>query len=80
MRKHPSLILLVTCLAVIVAYATWAVYQGSKTGGGWTSLVHAWPYLLAGILTVAAVLGVFVWLALYSDRRGYDERVSRNKR
>jgi hypothetical protein len=80
MRKHPSLGLLVVYLAAIVAYATWALYRGSKIGDGWASLLQAWPYLLAGVLTVAAVLGLFVWLALYSDKHGYDARAGRKKR
>jgi hypothetical protein len=60
MRKRPSLGVLVVCLAAIVAYATWAFYRAPKIGGGWASLLQAWPYLLAGVLTVAAVLGLFV--------------------
>jgi hypothetical protein len=26
------------------------------------------------VLTVGCVLGVFVWLARFSERRGYDDR------
>jgi hypothetical protein len=80
MRKHPSLGLLTACLAGIVAFAAWAFYRGSKLGGGWTSLIPVWPYLLAGVLTFAAVLGLFVWLAFYSDRRGYDARAGHDRR
>jgi hypothetical protein len=32
------------------------------------------PYLLAGAVTVECVIGAFVWLAFYSERRGYDDR------
>jgi cation transporter-like permease len=77
MRKHPSLGLLVTCLAAVVLFAAWAFYRGSRLGGGWTSLFEAWPYLLAGVLTFAAVLGLSVRLAFYSDRHGYDDRAGR---
>lgn len=70
MRKHTSLGLLIACYAALAGFAAWAFYSGSKVGSAWTSLVHAWPYLLAGVLTVAAVTGVFVWLAFYSERRG----------
>jgi hypothetical protein len=80
MRKNPSLALLAVCLAAVVGYAIWAFSRDSSIGGGWTSLSQTWPYLLAGVLTVAAVLGLFVWLALYSDRRGYDARVGRKRR
>jgi hypothetical protein len=80
MRKHASLAVLVACYAGLAAYAAWAFYAGSKVGGGWSAVVHVWPYLLAGVLTVAAVTGLFVWLAFYSEKRGYDERAARDGR
>ena len=80
MRKHAGLGLLLACYAALAAYAAWAFYAGSRSGGGWISLRHAWPYLLAGVLTVAAVTGLFVWLAFFSERRGYDKRVGLDKR
>jgi hypothetical protein len=80
MRKHASIGLLVVCYAALAIYASWAFYTGSKIGSGWTSLVHAWPYLLAGALTVAGVTGLFIWLAFYSERHGYDEHVGQDKR
>ena len=80
MRKYTSLGLPVACFVAIALFATWVFYRGSKLGGGWTSLFQVWPYLLAGVLTFAAVLGLFVWLAFYSDRHGYDERAGQNRR
>jgi len=79
MRKLASMGLLVACLLALGVYAAWAFYAGSKVGDGWASLVHAWPYLLAGVLTVALVIGLFVWLAFFSERRGSDERAGRNE-
>jgi hypothetical protein len=79
MRKPAAIGLLVVCYAALAALAAWAFYAGSKVYGGWTSLVHAWPYLLAGVATVAVVTGLFVWLAFYSERRGYDDRAGVNK-
>jgi hypothetical protein len=61
-------------LAGVAAYAGWAFHAASKAGFGWNGLPQAWPYLLAGVLTVAVVIGVFVWLAFFSERRGYDDR------
>jgi hypothetical protein len=78
MRKHPSLWLFFPCLAAIAAYAGWVFYRASAPDPGWAALGHAWPFLLAGVLTVAVVIGFFVWLALYSDKRGYDARVGRD--
>ena len=78
MRKHPSLWLFFLCLVVAAAYAGWMFYGASAPDPGWTALGHAWPYFLAGVLTVAVVTGFFVWLAVYSDKRGYDARVGRD--
>lgn len=80
MHKRAAVGLPVACLAIIAAYAGWAAYKGSKIGGGWAGLAQAWPYLLAGVLTVSAVMILFIWLAFYSDRHGYDDRAGRDKR
>ena len=79
MRKHPSLWLFFLCLAGIAAYAGWAFYKGFTPDAGWAALRHAWPFLLAGVLTFGGVTGFLVWLALYSDKRGFDARVGRDE-
>ncbi len=63
-------------LAAFAAYAAWAVHAGSKVGLDWTGLGSAWLFLIAGVLTVACVIAVFVWLAFFSERRGYDDRAN----
>ena len=63
-------------LAAFAAWAAWAVNEGSKVGLDWTGLGSAWPYLIAGVLTVAGVIAAFVWLAFFSERRGYDDRAN----
>lgn len=74
-RTRPVLILGVVfvALAAIAAYAGWAFYTASKIGFGWTGLASALPYLLAGVATVGCVIAVFVRLAVFSERRGYDD-------
>jgi len=57
-------------------WAVWAVHAGAKVDLGWTGLGSAWPYLLAGVLTVACVIAGFVWLAFFSERRGFDDRAN----
>jgi len=63
-------------LAAFAAWAVWAVHAGAKVDLGWTGLGSAWPYLLAGVLTVACVIAGFVWLAFFSERRGFDDRAN----
>jgi hypothetical protein len=74
----PSLSFL--ALALMGAYAVWAFHAAASVGLGWAGLRSAWPYLLAGVLTVEAVIAAFVWLAFFSDRRGHDDRVGRDHR
>jgi cation transporter-like permease len=73
-RRVLALSLLFVAIAAVAAYVGWAVYAGSKIGRGWTGLRSALPYLLAGVVTVEVVIAAFVWLAFYSQRRGYDDR------
>jgi hypothetical protein len=61
-------------LAAAAVYVGWAMHVAARTELGWKGLGSAWPFLLAGVLTVGCVLGVFVWLARVSERRGYDDR------
>ena len=73
-RRVLALGVVLVALAAIAAYAGWAFYAASGIGYGWTGLRSAMPYLLAGAVTVGGVIGAFVWLAFFSERRGYDER------
>jgi hypothetical protein len=50
----------------------------SKIDGGWQSLLPVWPYVLGGLLTVAALTGGLMWLAFYSANHGYDDRIDRD--
>jgi hypothetical protein len=74
-RRILFLGLVFAALAAFAAYAGWAFYAASRIGRGWAGLRSALPYLLAGVVTVELVIGAFVWLAFYSERRGYDDRV-----
>lgn len=72
-RIFIALIVLIALLAV-AAYAAWTVLAASRLGAGWEGLGSAWPYLLAGVLTVGAAIAVFLRLAFFSARKGYDDR------
>ena len=59
-------------LAGLLAYGMGVVQAACQAGLGWESLSRAWPFILAGGLGGAMVLGGFVWLALYSPGQGCD--------
>lgn len=82
MRWRRALVLTLSFLglAAVATYVAWAFYAASKVGLGWAGLRSAWPYLFAGSLTVAAVIVGFVWLAFFSERRGYDDRAGLSDR
>ena len=65
---------LATAVVTLLACVAWAVFLVHSSGLDWAGFQQAWPYLLAGVLTVAAATGAAVWLAYFSERRGYDDR------
>jgi hypothetical protein len=81
MRKQRPLYAAITLVALtaVAAYVVWASYAGAKEGLGWVGLKSAWPYLLAGVFTVACVIAGFVRLAFFSEKRGYDDGADLNK-
>ena len=67
-----------TGLAGVVAFMAWVASRSGALGGGgsWTG---GSPHILAAM--IIAVIGAgglaagLMWLAFYSARRGYDDRV-----
>lgn len=82
MRRRTRLFagLLLLGLAAFAAYAAWAVWTASGQGAGWAGLGSAWPYLLAGVVTVACAIAAFLRLAFFSESHGYDDRADINRR
>jgi hypothetical protein len=82
MSKRAILIgsLALLAVAAVCAYVVWAVSAASRLGAGWAGLSSAWPYLLAGVLTVAVAIAGFLRLAFYSQSRGYDDRADIDRR
>ncbi len=75
MGKHLLIwIAVLSCIVAAGAYLAWALVTASKLGDGWAGLGSAWPYLLAGVLTVAVPIAGFLWLARYSQSHRYDDR------
>jgi 4-hydroxybenzoate polyprenyltransferase len=74
MRKHIVVLgVAIVGLAAFAVFAGWAFVEGSQLGGGWRSLGPIWPYVVGGVLIVAALAGFLMWLAFYSANHGYDE-------
>jgi hypothetical protein len=81
MRIRPIVALVaVLALVGVAAYVVWAARAASKLGAGWEGLGSAWPYLLAGVLTVGVAIVVFVRLAFLSQSRGFDDRADEEQR
>lgn len=81
MAKRSLIALLVlVVLAGLGAYVVWAVLAASHLGAGWVGLGSAWPYLLAGVVTVGLAIAGFLRLAFFSSSHGYDERADPDRR
>jgi len=77
MKKRTILIgsLALAAVAAVCAYVAWAAVAAAKIGAGWAGLDSAWPFLLAGVVTVGVVIAGFLRLAFYSHSHGYDDRI-----
>jgi hypothetical protein len=76
MRKHAALIaIIVLSVAGFAAFIVWAFVAAGRMGGGWESLRPVWPYVAGGAVAVGLLAGGLMWLAFFSSRHGYDDRV-----
>ena len=82
MNKRSILIGVVALVALcaVGAFVAWAFTTEAKLGAGWAGLGSAWPFLLAGVLTVGVAIAGFLRLAFFSDSHGYDDRADIEKR
>jgi hypothetical protein len=82
MKMRPILLggLALVAIAAVGAYVAWAVIAASRLGAGWAGLDTAWPFLLAGVVTVGLAIAGFVRLAFFSESHGYDHRADINRR
>jgi cation transporter-like permease len=71
MKRLVVILTAVGLLAVFVFFG-WVFYAtgGFAWTGGSKAIVVA---LVAGAIGVGALTGVLMWLAFYSDRKGYDD-------
>ncbi|HLZ85117.1 MAG TPA: hypothetical protein VKQ54_16245 [Caulobacteraceae bacterium] len=70
--KRPLVILAVAGLLAVFAFFGWAFYAtwGTDWTGGSKAITVA---LVAGAIAVGGLTGVLMWLAFYSNRKGYDD-------
>jgi len=67
-------------IAGVCVYAAWAISAAGRLGAGWAGLGSAWPFLLAGVVTVGLAIAGFLRLAFFSQSHGYDDRVDPDQR
>ena len=67
--------LLILVLAAGVAWAFHAAWNLGGMGGESGLTVHGWIALGLAFAGTAVVGGGLMWLAFYSARKGYDDRV-----
>ena len=63
-------------VTLLTGYCVWAGQADARIGLGWQGLSSAWPFLLAGVLTIAVVVVLFARLMVISAKRGYDDRAN----
>jgi hypothetical protein len=67
-----TVVILAGCAGLVV----WMFAASEHLSGSWeASLKPIWIVALLGTLATGALAGALMWLAFYSARRGYDERV-----
>jgi hypothetical protein len=82
MKRRSILVgsLALIAIAAACVYAAWAISAASRLGEGWAGLSSAWPFLLAGVITVGLAIAGFLRLAFFSQSHGYDDRVDMDRR
>ena len=64
-------------LAGVLAFMAWVVWRSPGMGGSWTGgSVHILVAMGLGVVGAGALAGGLMWLAFFSARRGYDDRVA----
>ena len=63
-------------LAGCALFSGWAFFATTERNEvGARSLGPIWPYVLGGLVLTGLLAAVLMWLAFYSARHGYDERI-----
>ena len=63
--------------AVVLGFMAWVASRSGALGGSWTGgSPHIVAAMVIGVLGAGALTGGLMWLAFFSARRGYDDRVA----
>ncbi len=68
-------IVLLVGLAAFLGFVVWAFFKAWALAGPTRMTVHGWIAMGLAAVFVLALGGGLMWLAFYSERRGYDGRV-----
>lgn len=74
--KRTTVLLLGLMLVVIFGFMAWAFVASGEHGGAFFAMSgHGWVALAVALVLTAGLGGGLMWLAFYSDRKGFDEHV-----
>jgi hypothetical protein len=78
-RFHVGYALLIALAIGAVAYVIWALKASWSLAGGAQLSVNGWIALVLAFVVTRALGGGLMWLAFYSNRKGYDDNVGREE-
>ena len=73
---RPVWVITVAGLLAVAGFMAWVVSRSAELGGSWTGgSVHIAAAMVIGVVGAGALAAGLMWLAFFSARRGYDDRV-----
>ena len=73
---RPVWVITVAGLAIVAGFMAWVVSRSAELGGSWTGgSPHIVAAMAIGVLGAGGLAAGLMWLAFFSARRGYDDRV-----
>ncbi len=76
-KFHPGYLLLIALAIGALAYVIWALKASWSLAGGAQMSANGWIALAIAFVVTGALGGGLMWLAFYSNRKGYDDNVGR---
>ena len=73
---RPVWVLAAAGLLAVVAFMAWVFARSGELGGSWTGgSIHILAAMLIAVVGAGGLAAGLMWLAFFSARRGYDDRV-----